>query len=415
MSFIGVVTTWPLVTEFFQGQQATIGPPFYNRWMAPIGLIILALMGAAPLFGWRKTSDVSLKRAFTMPTIVMLVVMALHIAFGKQLGFPAYVIDPPTYSGVVGKVVQQLAAIAPLVTVALVFFNFAVVYQEFARGVGARRRNSSEGFVEALFTLVRKSRRRYGGYIVHIGIGLMYLGFCGKAWEIEKEASLLPQESTQVGNYKLTYKGSRREVDQDKQMIFADLDVEKNGRALPQVHPAKFIYNQSNMGPTTEVSQLNGLRDDLYVVVGTIDPDSKRATFRIHVNPLVLYIWIGVFILVGGAAVSLWPDVSLREVGAWSYARAAAGLTSGVMFALIFASSPAGAVESSRPLVPRSQQALAAPLAQGHPAPRANDFAPLQPRDWSGSGAAVLGGLLLGAAVACSRSRRGPEQKSSRS
>jgi cytochrome c-type biogenesis protein CcmF len=404
-TFIGLATTWPLITEFFQGQQATVGPPFYNRWMAPIGLAILALMGMAPLFGWRKTSEVSLKRAFRMPTLVMLVVMLLHIALGSRVGFPAYVLDPPTYTGVVGKVVQQLAAIAPLVTVALVFFNFAVVVQEFARGVGARRRNSSEGFIEALFTLVRKSRRRYGGYIVHIGIGLMYLGFCGKAWEIEKEASLLPTESTEVGTYKLTYKGSRRDVDEEKQMIFADMDVEQKGRVLPQVHPAKFIYNQSNMGPTTEVSQLNGLRDDLYVVVGTIDPDSKRATFRIHVNPLVFWIWAGVFVLIGGAAVSLWPEVSLREAGAWSYARAAAGLTSGVMFALIFASAPAGAVESSRQLGQRNApQVLAS-------APRANDFAPLEPRDWSGSGAAVLGGLLFGAAVAFAGSRREREQE----
>src|SRR3954464_6197597 len=92
MSFIATATTWPLVTEFFQGQQATVGPPFYNRWMAPIGLIILALMGAAPLLGWRKTSDVSLKRAFRLPTIVMAVTIVLHLALGKQLGFAAYVL-----------------------------------------------------------------------------------------------------------------------------------------------------------------------------------------------------------------------------------------------------------------------------------------------------------------------------------
>jgi cytochrome c-type biogenesis protein CcmF len=217
----------------------------------------------------------------------------------------------------------------------------------------------------------------------------------------------MPPESAVVGTYTLPHKGSRRAVDAEKQRIFADMAVEQNGRALPQVHPAKFIYNQSNMGPTTEVSQLNGLRDDLYVVVGTIDPDSKRATFRIHVNPLVFWIWAGVFVLIGGAAISLWPDVSLREVGAWSYARAAAGLTSGVMFALIFASSPAAAVESSRSSVQSNAQAQASPPLR---APRANDFAPLQPRDWSGSGAAVLGGLLFGAAVAFSASRRERER-----
>ncbi|MEY2934547.1 MAG: hypothetical protein RL033_5296, partial [Pseudomonadota bacterium] len=403
MTFIALATTWPLVTEFFQGQQATVGPPFYNRWMTPIGLVLLALMGMAPLFGWRKTSGVSLKRAFRMPLLVMGTVMILHLAVGSLVGFPAYVLDPPTFTGVVGDIVQQLSAISPLITIGLISFNFAVVTQEFQRGVGARRRNSSEGIFEALFTLVRKSRRRYGGYIVHVGIGLMFLGFCGKAWELEKEASLLPNESAEVGRYHLTYKGSRRDIDHEKQMIFADMDVLRNGKPIGQVNPAKFIYNESNMGPTTEVSQINGWRDDLYVVVGTIDVESKRATFRIHVNPLVVWIWMGVFVLVGGALVSLWPEVSLREVTAWSYARGAAGLTSGVMFALILASSPAGAVDSERDVIRReaaTAQAQRVPTVD----PATLDLTAAANR-WYG-GASVASGLLLGAAVALIGSRR---------
>jgi cytochrome c-type biogenesis protein CcmF len=409
MSFIAVATTWPLVTEFFQGQQATVGPPFYNRWMAPIGIIILALMGAAPLFGWRKTSGESLRKAFRIPTIVMLVTMVVHLAVGKRLGFAAYVLDPPTYSGVVGVMIQQLAAVAPLITVALVAFNFAVVAQEFQRGVKARRKNAAEGVFEALLTLVRKSRRRYGGYIVHVGIGLMYLGFCGKAWEVEKEASLMPGQTVEVGGYKLTYRGSRREVDLEKQMIFADMDVERGGKALPQVNPAKFIYNESSMGPTTEVSQLNGLRDDLYVVVGAIDPDSKRATFRVHVNPLVAFIWIGVLVLIGGAAVSLWPDVSLREVGAWGYVRAGAGLTSSVMFAILLASTPASAVERGHDAVSRQH---AERLALQQLKPDADPPSAAQARSALSdvtrtAGFSVLGGLLVGATVAwAARGRR---------
>jgi cytochrome c-type biogenesis protein CcmF len=408
MSFIAVATTWPLVTEFFQGQQATVGPPFYNRWMAPIGIIILALMGMAPLFGWRKTSGESLKRSFRLPTIVMAVTMIVHLAVGTSLGFPAYVLDPPTYKGVVGAVVQQIAAIAPLITIALVSFNFAVVYQEFYRGVKARRKNASEGVFEALFTLVRKSRRRYGGYIVHMGIGLMYLGFCGKAWEIEKEASMVPGQRIEVGGYSLTYKGSRREVDLEKQMIFADLDVERGGRALPQVNPAKFIYNESNMGPTTEVSQLNGLRDDLYVVLGAIDPESKRATFRVHVNPLVAWIWIGVLVLIVGAAISLWPDVSLREVGAWGYVRATAGVTSSVMFAILLASSTASAKESDHDRTRHRMEQVATDPATS----ASNEASPAAAEHVSDvthkSGFSLLGGLLIGATLVWSTRNRRP-------
>jgi cytochrome c-type biogenesis protein CcmF len=416
MSFIAVATTWPLVTEFFQGQQATVGPPFYNRWMAPIGIIILALMGAAPLFGWRKTSEESLKKAFRLPTIVMGVTIVLHLALGKWLGFPAYVVDPPTYKGIVGDVVQQIAAVAPLVTVALVAFNFAVVYQEFHRGVAARLKNAKEDVFTALITLVRKSRRRYGGYIVHIGIGLMYLGFCGKSWEVEREASLLPGQSSEVGGYTLTYRGSRRETDMEKMMIFADLDVQRGGKTLPSVHPAKFIYNESNMGPTTEVSQLNGFRDDLYTVLGQIDTETKRATFRIHVNPLVAWIWIGVLVLIGGAAISLWPDVSLKEVGAWNYVRASAGLTSSIMFAILLASSSASAVQSDREVLSRERQeqllVREQSLARSDAAQRAADGTDQRARAVSlgvtrNAGFSLFGGLLVGATVAWAvRNRR---------
>ncbi len=410
-TFIAVATTWPMITKVLTGQEVTVGPPFYNRWMTPVGVLILGLMGAAPLFGWRKTSGVSLQRAFRLPVVVMLCVLVLHLLVGKSLGFPAYVLDPPTYQGVIGSLVQQLAAITPAITVALVSFNFAVVYQEFYRGVGARRRNASEGVLSALLTLVRKSRRRYGGYIVHVGIGLMYLGFCGKAWEIEKEASLLPNETVEVGPYKLMYRGSRREVDQEKQMIFADMDVERGGKVLSQVHPAKFIYNESSMGPTTEVSQINGFRDDLYVVMGAIDPESKRGTFRIHVNPLVAWIWIGVLVLICGAAVSLWPDVSLREVGAWSYVRASAGLTSAVIFALLLASAPAAAVESDRDRWVREAAASEVQREQNLPSVnRAEVAARVQARRTHlerHGGAALLSGLLLGVGfVFAGRSRR---------
>jgi cytochrome c-type biogenesis protein CcmF len=235
-----------------------------------------------------------------------------------------------------------------------------------------------------------------------VGIGLKFHGFCGKAWELEKEASLLPDQSAEVGGYKLTYQGSRRVVDQEKQMIFADMTVERGGKRLADVHPAKFIYNESSMGPTTEVSQINGLRDDLYVVVGSIDAASKRATFRIHVNPLVAWIWIGVLVLIGGAAVSLWPEVSLREVTAWSYLRATAGAASGIMFAILVATSPAAATAGPNPaeLARRSAQPeRLAPPDEPDLLRRAGMAA------GSRGGMALGAGLLLGALGALARRR----------
>src|SRR5690606_33378147 len=112
-----------------------------------------------------------------------------------------------------------------LVTVGLVAFNFAVIGQEFWRGASARRRKHGESWGEALTRLVSKNRRRYGGYIVHAGIGLMFLGFTGRAWELEHETKMMPGDTHQLGGYTVRYEGPRMEVDASKRMIFADLSV----------------------------------------------------------------------------------------------------------------------------------------------------------------------------------------------
>jgi cytochrome c-type biogenesis protein CcmF len=343
MSFIAIATIWPRISEWLWQQSVTVGPPFFNRWMTPIGLLLLLLMGVAPLFGWRKTSGESLKRAFALPLSFAMVIALLHIVFGKGFGFPAFVYEEAHYEGVVGQLLKHLGAAAPLITTTLVAFNFAVIFQEFQRGVRARRKNSNEGVLAALLNLVSKSRRRYGGYIVHAGIGFMFLGFAGKAWEIEKEASLAPGQSVEIGSYSLKYTGPRMEVDPEKRMIFTDLEVSRGGQFVSTASPAKFVYKKQQM-PTTEVSILSSLRDDLYLAVGTVDPATKVATFRVHVNPLVSWIWIGVLVLISGAFVSLWPDVSFKQLGVWSYVRASAGATSGVMLAVLIATSPARAL-----------------------------------------------------------------------
>jgi cytochrome c-type biogenesis protein CcmF len=321
-------------------ETVTVGPPFYNRWIAPVGILLLLLMGVAPLFGWRKTSGDSLKRAFAIPLTTAAVVAVTHLIVGPMLGFPAIVQVEAASASFNDAVLQRLAVVAPLVTVALVGFNFAVIGQEFYRGVRARRRNAQEGVWQALLTLVARSRRRYGGYIVHVGVGLMFLGFVGKAWDLEREANLLPGQTETVGDYQLTYQTSRMEVDAEKRMVFADVLVSSGGKELGSIHPAQFIYTKSG-NPTTEVAMMHRVKDDLYVVVGSINPTTKRATFRFHVNPLVSWIWVGVLVLMFGAGVSLWPEVSWKKLGVWGSVRLATGAATGVMFAILIASAPA--------------------------------------------------------------------------
>jgi cytochrome c-type biogenesis protein CcmF len=217
------------------------------------------------------------------------------------------------------------------------------VGQEFYRGVAARRKNASESVLTALVTLVARSRRRYGGYIVHLGVGVMFLGFAGRGWELEKEAVMTPGETIRVGNYDITYRGPRMEVDTEKRMIFADIDVALGGTELGQMNPAQFIYMKAQM-PTTEVAMLHRLRDDLYVVVGNANPQTKKATFRFRINPLVSWIWVGVLLMISGAVTSLWPEVAWRRLGAWGTVRLAATGATGIMVSVVMATAPARAV-----------------------------------------------------------------------
>src|SRR5262249_5672189 len=145
------------------------------------------------------------------------------------------------------------------------------------------------------------------------------------------------------------YVGPRMEVDQTKRMIFADLAVvdTDSGASVGQATPAKFIYRKMQESPTTEVSMLHSLRDDLYVVVGSVSPETKVATFQVHINPLVSWIWTGVLILIAGAVISMWPEVSLEEARAWSFLRAAGAGISSIMFAILLALTPAKAFGQS--------------------------------------------------------------------
>jgi len=153
---------------------------------------------------------------------------------------------------------------------------------------------------------------------------------------------LKPGETFEVDHYRLQYTGPRMEVDQTKRMIFADLTVTDipSGQIVGKADPAKFIYRKMPESPTTEVFIRKTLRDDLYVVVGAVSPETKVATFQVHVNPLVMWIWIGVLVLISGALISMWPEVVLQEARGWSYLRMAGGLTSSLIVGVMLAIAP---------------------------------------------------------------------------
>jgi cytochrome c-type biogenesis protein CcmF len=353
--FILIATTFPLISEALTGEKVTVGPPFYKAWVQPLGLVLLLLMGVGTLFGWKKTSPDALKRSFYVPTGAMVVASALHFAIGRRLGFPAVVWSDAIYPGALGAALRAFNAFTPAMGVALCVFNAGVIVQEFALLLRSRARSGADkatpgilwwlgglpGLAHTLVTLSPASRRRYGGYVVHFGIVLMFIGFTGQSWNVDREASLYPGESYAVGDYTLTYAGARMEVDNNKRMVFADVDVAKNGHPRERLNPAKFIYKKQPDSPTTEVAIGHALRDDVYVIVGTINPSNKNvASFQIHINPLVTWIWIGCLVLIAGSMVCMWPQIELGESRVWAGARGIAATAASVVIGIMLAATP---------------------------------------------------------------------------
>jgi cytochrome c-type biogenesis protein CcmF len=340
MVFIALATVWPRLSEWLLDQKATVGPTFYNAFISPVALVLIFLMGTAPLLGWRKTSERLFYRSFTFPIGAMVAAGVAHLALGERLGFPAFVQAEPVKEAWLWRGLAWLQGKLPLVTIMLVAYNFAVVAQEFYRGVAARRQSKPESVPTALARLVSKSRRRYGGYVVHLGIAVMFFGFVGRAWGVDKEASLLPGDTMSIGEYALTYKGTHRDVDHEKTAIVTDLEVLRHGAGVGQIHPARFIYKASPEQPSTEIGRFSTARNDLYVVVGMINPETKAASVQAHVNPLVSFVWAGVMILILGALVAMWPEPTEEEAGAFGYVRALGTAATMVMLSVLLALAP---------------------------------------------------------------------------
>lgn len=356
MFFVLVFTTFPMVSEAFWKEKVTVGPPIYNAFLQPLGLGVFFLMGVGTLFGWKKSSDEQLKKNFMVPVGAGLAAVGLHFALGKLIGYPAVVWSPPVYGGVMGTGLQAFNAVTPVLGFSLVVFNAAVIIQEFTLLYRSRFKTKAEktpkalwylglfpGFVYSMASLPPSGRRRYGGYIVHLGIVLMFLGFTGKSWTVDRETTLKQGDTYQVERLTIQYVGPRMEVDNNKRMVFADVKVMEDGKEIGKLSPAKFIYKKMPESPTTEVAMFHSVRDDLYLVVGSINPETKVASLQIHLNPLVGFIWFGCIILIFGCCICMWPELEPQESRAWQVARGAGAITASIILGICLALLPAPA------------------------------------------------------------------------
>ena len=308
--FVLVATTFPLLSELLRGETVTVGPDYYNKWMVPFGLILLLLTGIGPLIAWRKATGRNLLRAFAFPSAFAGIMFVIHLAGGEAAGYPPVVPPDEIYETLTGEVLGAIYSVTPLFSTTLCAFVLATVVQEFARGTLVRMKNKSEPAPLALLQLVSRARRRYGGYVVHVGIVVMFWGFTGSAYDVENESSLRPGETMSVGDFEFRYERVRMESDTNKRAIFTEVMVLRDGEELGVVEPAKFIYRSHPEMPTTEVAIETSFARDLYVIMSAVDAESQRGTFRIIERPMVLWVWLGGGILLLGVFIAAMPKLS---------------------------------------------------------------------------------------------------------
>lgn len=351
-------TFFPLISEALTGDKASVGPPWFDRYTVPLALVLVLLAGIGPVLTWRRVSVRLLRRTLIVPLAVTAAAVALMVA-----------------------VTDAAESWTSLLMFAFVTFVLSVVSQEFWRGVGARRTMTGERPPTALARLVARNRRRWGGYIVHAGIAVLFLGVAASsAFHSQKDVRLKPGQTTTVGDYKVTYVKPTAVVGQDRAhtgapiSLGAVLDVEKDGKRK-RIHPARNFYptNDASLPPvarffmgeaTSEVDVRWGLTRDLWFAVqpdlaglmpaireadkrfADVSPelqarliaaiaqsyakDPPPANFRMIVSPMVSWIWIGGLIAVLGALTALWPgsgDPRRRAVSSVYAARLARELS----------------------------------------------------------------------------------------
>ena len=307
--FILFATMFPTLSEAVTGQRITVGPPFFNKWMIPIGLILLLLTGIGPLLAWRKSTIANLRYQFLWPTACALTTAGVLYT----LGFRVWV------SGI---------------CFALCAFVVGTIGQEFVRGAVVRREVTGSDMMTALIGLVMRSRRRYGGYVVHIGIVLIMLGFAGSGYKQTAQVLLTPGEQVEVGRF--TVRHDRLVITDDgaKEMHTAEVTVFKDGTEVGQMFPGRWYYRKHEDSPTTEVAMRRRISEDLYVVLAAYDMGDQSASFQVTVNPLVNWIWFGFTMLAFGTGVALLPESRFAFLASKASADSV-GATSGVTTSLL--------------------------------------------------------------------------------
>jgi len=287
-------TLFPIISEYVVGNKVTVGAPFYNRVAVPIGIFLLFLTGVGPLLPWRATSFRSIRRNFVLPTIALWSTVIVCLAVGVR----------PWKDGALDQ-----GNFYALVAFAVSAGVLTAILSEFFRGAGVISRQTGRNLIASTWLLTRRNTRRYGGYIIHIGVVVIVIGLSGSAFNRNIEGEMSLHDKMSIGPYTLENVGATQDTNANYNSEYAQLDVYKDGKKQFQMTPEKRVYLASEQ-PQTMVAIHSVPEWDLYVVYEGTNPDTGQPIIKAFLNPLVGWIWAGLVILVWGTAIALVPSLS---------------------------------------------------------------------------------------------------------
>lgn len=277
---VALGTYFPILSELFSGDKITVGPPYYNQTVGPLLVPLLVLMGIAPLLGWRSTARLLLLRALGASALIATL-------------------------AVVALVAARVSVVIALLGLWIVAFSGALVLLEAGRGILARRKTTGESYLLACWNLLRQNRRRYGGYLIHLAVVVMALGVIGaQHLQLETQRSLEVGQTLSIGDYTLQFVGLEMlpSAEADKEIVAARLSVTPNAGAPILLKPVQEIYaNGERLTPPT---LWMSLKEDLYILLVGWEDSGASATFKVFVNPLINWLWLGGLLFIVGTLVA---------------------------------------------------------------------------------------------------------------
>jgi len=288
-------TLFPVLSEYVQGNRVTVSAPFYNRVAVPIGVFLLFLTGIGPLLAWRSTSMRSIRKNFRLPAIVALAVALAVIPLGVR-PWTIFTTD-------------EQGSFYAWVTFAMAAFVLTAIFAEFWQGGKVIQQKSGQSLVASMLQLTRRNTRRYGGYIVHFGIVLIFIGIGGQAFNQSHEQTMNYKQSFLLGPYRVECLDYSQDSNANYDTEFALLNVYRGDRLVTKLSPELRVYPASGQ-PSTIVANHSTLAWDLYVIYAGKDPATGQPVIKAFLNPLVAWIWIGLLVTILGTGIALAPNLS---------------------------------------------------------------------------------------------------------